>query len=173
MNNNILWTVERKGDIAQASPQRFAVVQRAAESLSRRNADAAVVEVFAEAMQRLTLLAYEVDDSGHYSTIDSVTWRILIPLPFGKLGHRRWGITPSESLVLREMIQRRQLERDGRPPGLWLYDRARRAWRLNLFDFDRLADGQRYWVKWPLTVQEYREARSIRLGGNVDSGVAK
>ena len=119
-----------------------------------------------EAMQRLTLLAYEQDDHG-YCNIDPVTHRLLIPAPWGRAGHRRWGITPSESVVLREMIQRRQAQQGNRPPGLWLYDRARRAWRLNLFDFDRVQDGQRYWQRWPLTVQEYREARSKRLGDGV------
>ena len=165
-SNGILRTVERKGEIAQATPPRHTNIQRAAEALSRRNADAATVELFMEAMQRLTLLAYEQDDHG-YCNIDPVTHRLLIPAPWGRAGHRRWGITPSESVVLREMIQRRQAQQGNRPPGLWLYDRARRAWRLNLFDFDRVQDGQRYWQRWPLTVQEYREARSKRLGDGV------
>jgi len=165
-HNGIIKTLERKGDTSQAQPQRFVVVQRAAAELSRRNADAAVVEVFAEAMQRLTLLAYERDADG-YCNIDAVTWRILIPLPFGKLGHRRWGITPSESVVLREMVQQRQLGRNGRAPGLFLFDASRRAWRLNLYDFDTLADGQKYWQRWPLSVQDYRAARSVRLGDRV------
>jgi hypothetical protein len=164
--NVVFRSVERKGAVAALRPERYTVIQRAAEALSLRNADAAIVELFSEAMQRLTLLAYEVDDHG-YCNIDAVTWRILIPLPFGRMGHRRWGITPSESVILREMVQRRQLGRDGRAPGLWLYDRTRRCWRLNLFDFDTLADGQKYWQKWPLSVQEYREARSKRLGDGV------
>lgn len=161
-HNGIVRVVERKGDIAQASPQRHSALRAAAETLSRRNADQAVVELFAEAMQRLTLLAFERDQDG-FCNIDPVTNRLLIPAPWGRAGHRRWGITPSEAVVLREIIQRRQLGRDGRAPGLWLYDRTRRCWRLNLFDFDTLPDAQRYWQRWPLTVQEYRAARSHRL----------
>jgi hypothetical protein len=163
---NGLW--QRKSAISIASPERHATISRAAESLSRRNADAAIVELFSEAVQRLTLLAYERDaglpEGDGYCNIDSVTGKLLIPAPWGRAGHKRWGITPSESVILREMIQRRQLQRDDRPPGLWLYDRARRCWRLNLYDFDALADGQRYWQRWPLTVGEYREARSRRVG---------
>lgn len=165
-HNGILHTIERKGDIAAAAPQRHTTIQRAAQALSRRNADQATVELFAEAMQRLTLLAYERDDHG-YCNIDPVTWRLLIPVPWGKAGHRRWGITASESVILREMLQQRQAQRADRPPGVWLYDRTRRAWLLNLFDFDTLADGQRYWSKWPLSVAEYRQARSRRLGSAV------
>jgi hypothetical protein len=160
--SNGLWA--RKAAISTADPERYTTIQRAAEALSRRNADAAIVELFAEAMQRLTLLAYERDDDGAWSNIDPVTWRLLLPAPFGRAGHRKWGISRSESEVLRQMIQDRQAQTDHRPPGLWLYDRTRRCWRVNLFDFDTLADGQAYWQRWPLTIQECRTARSRRLG---------
>lgn len=165
-HNGIIATVARKQTMMEAAPARHMTVQRAAEAISRRNADAAIVELFMEAMQRLTLLAYEQDDHG-YCNIDAVTGKLLIPAPWGRAGHKRWGITPSESVVLREMVQQRQIGRAGRAPGLWLYDRTRRCWRLNLFDFDTLRDGQAYWQRWPLSVTEYREARSKRLGGGV------
>lgn len=161
--NDLTTTMERKQRLSLAQPHRYSAIQRATQALSRRNADAATVELFSEAMQRLTLLAYEQDEDG-YCNIDPITNRLVIPVPWGKAGHKRWGLTPSESVVLREMIQRRQIGRDGRAPGLWLYDRARRAWRVNLYDFDTLADGQHYWKRWPLTVGEYRLARRKRLG---------
>jgi hypothetical protein len=157
--SNGIWP--RKAAISTAAPERYSNIQRAAAALSRRNADAAIVELFSEAMQRLTLLAYERDEDG-YCNIDPVTWRLLIPAPWGRAGHRRWGMTRTESDVLREMVQARQLQTDDRPPGLWLYDRARRSWRLNLFDYDEGVDGQRYWQRWPLGVPEYRQARGRR-----------
>ncbi len=161
--NGIVVTVARKGEIAQAAPQRHTALRHAAETLSRRNVDAATVELFMEAMQRLTLLAYEHDADG-YCNIDGVTGRLLLPAPFGRVGHKRWGLTRVESTLLREMIQQRQIGQKGRAPGLWVYDHSQRTWRLNLYDFDILADGQRYWQKWPLTVAELRQARSTRLG---------
>jgi hypothetical protein len=167
MNNRmVITTVSRKEGIVGTRQQRYTALRSAAEQLSRRNADAAVVELFAEAMQRLCLLAYERDADG-YCNIDPVTHRLLIPAPFGRAGHKCWGITPSEAVVLREMVQQRQAQRADRPPGIWQYDRARHAWMLNLFDFDTLADGQRYWQRWPLSVAEYRQARSRRLGHGV------
>ena len=162
-NGNILATLARKDSVGSVQPPRYAALRQAAENLSRRNADAAIVELFSEAVQRLTLLAYESDTDG-YCNIDGVTGRLLIPAPWGRNGHRRWGLTRSESVVLREMIQQRQPERDDRPPGLWLYDRDRKNWRINLYDFDTLADGQRYWQRWPLSVGEYRHARGRRVG---------
>jgi hypothetical protein len=161
--NGIVLTVARKGEIAQAAPARHTSLRHAAEALSRRNVDAATVELFMEAVQRLTLLAYERDADG-YCNIDGITGRLLIPAPWGRSGHKRWGITPSESVVLREMIQQRQMGRNAGAPGLWVYDHSQRTCRLNLYDFDTLADGQRYWQKWPLTVAELRQARSARLG---------
>jgi hypothetical protein len=163
MSNGIVRTVARKGDIAQATPQRYTALRHAAEALSRKNVDAALVELFGEAMQRLTLLAYEVDQDG-YCNIDGITGRLLLPAPFGRLGHKRWGLSRVESTLLREMIQQRQIGRNGRAPGLWIYDHSQRTWRVNLYDFDTVADGQRYWQRWPLTVAEYRQARSARLG---------
>ena len=150
---NALWA--RKTAISQAAPQRFTAL---------RHADTAIVELFSEAMQRLTELAYERDDDGAWSNIDPVTWRLLLPAPFGRAGHKRWGISRSESDVLRDMLRERQVQTDSRPPGLWLYDSSRKCWRLNVYDFDALADGQAYWQRWQLTVQEYRLARSRRLG---------
>lgn len=163
-------TLARKSGLAAATPPRFLRVRQAAENLSRRNADGAIVELFAEAVQRLTLLAYETDGNG-FCNIDGVTGRSLVPLPWGRAGHRRWGIRPSECIILREMMQLRQVAMEGRPPGLWQYNKAGRQWQLNLFDFDRLEDGQRYWQRWPLTVTEYRAARAIRLGDRVATAV--
>lgn len=159
-------TMERKAILATTEPTRHTTLRAAADSLSRRNADAAIVELYMEAMQRLTLLAYECDADG-FCNIDPVTSKLLIPAPWGRAGHQRWGLTHSESECLREMIQQRQIGRDGRPPGLWLYDRARRVWRVNLYDWDTLADAQGYWKKWGLTVAEYRSARGKRLGDRV------
>jgi hypothetical protein len=162
-NSGIIKLVERKGDIAQSAPKRHTALRKAADVLSLRNVDQAIVELFGEAVQRLTLLAYEQDGSG-FCNIDPITGRLLLPAPWGRLGHKRWGITPSESVVLREMILQRQIGRGGRSPGLWRYDQSQRTWRLNLYDFDTLADGQKYWERFPLTVAEYRDARSKRLG---------
>jgi hypothetical protein len=161
--NGLFRALERKAAISTTAPERHTTIQRVAQALSRRGADAAIVELFSEAMQRLTLLAYERDEAG-YCNIDPITWRLLLPAPFGRAGHKHWGISRAESDVLRDMLRERQPQTDHRPPGLWLYDRTRKCWRLNLFDFDTLADGQAYWQRWPLSIQEYRLMRSRRLG---------
>jgi hypothetical protein len=136
-------------------------LRQAAESLSRRNIDMAILELFSEGLQRLSVLAYEQDEDG-YVNIDNVTHKLLIPALWGRAGYKKWSFTRGESEVLREMIQERQAQIDSRPPGLWQYDRTRKRWFLNLFDFDTLADAHRYWQRYPLTVQELRRAYSRR-----------
>lgn len=153
----------RKEVIAHAAPERHSQLRAAAESLNRRNVDGAVLELMSEAVQRLTLLAYEQDEGG-YCNIDAVTNRLLIPAPWGRAGYARWGLRAAESVVLREIMQRRQVQRKNSPPGLFLYDRAGRTWRLNRFDFENYNDAESYWARWPLGMAEYRAARAERVG---------
>lgn len=160
---NLPATMKRKEQIARADPARFGLVRQKIEDLTRRNADAATVELMMESVQRLTLLAYEIQD-GDYCNIDAVTHRLLIPAPWGRQGHKRWGIAYAESTILRFIVQRRQ---SAYPPGLWQYDRSRRAWLLNLYDYDTLIDAQRYWRLNPITVKEYRQVRRNWLEGRV------
>lgn len=155
--------LQRKAGLAAASPERHTSLRAAAENLSRRNVDAAVVELLMEAVQRMTFLAYEGDDDG-LCNVDEVTAKLLIPAPWGRAGYARWGLRPAEGVCLREMMQQRQQGTNDRPPGVFFYDRNGRSWRVNFFDFDREEDAQKYWVRWPLSVHELRAARKRRLG---------
>lgn len=152
--SDIIATVARKGDIATAKPARFAALRAAAESLTRRNVDRATVEVMAEAVQRLTVLAYEQDADG-WANIDGATGKVLVPLPWGKVGYRRWGLRAAEANILRAMLQARQWRL-----GVYLYDRSRRSWHVNQGDYPTLPDALAYWERQPLTVAEYRDARA-------------
>ena len=157
--SDIIATVARKGEIATAQPARFAALRSAAEHLTRRNVDRAIVEVMAEAVARLTVLAYEQDADG-WANIDGATGKVLVPLPWGKVGYRRWGLRSAEANALRVMLQARQWRL-----GVFLYDRSRRAWHVNRGDYPTLGDALTYWERQPLTVAEYREARARMLDG--------
>lgn len=151
MNNRIIRMVDRKGDIAQASPQRHTTIQRAAESLSRRVVDSATVEVLNEALARLTVLCYERDDDGQLCNVDGATGRVLIPLPWGRGGYSKWGLTSTEATILRRIMFTRQ--RNGLP--LFFYERSRRAWFLNLGEYGAIP----VLKEWELSIAEYRKAR--------------
>jgi hypothetical protein len=116
----------------------------------------AVCELLNEALLRLVQLAYE-QDAGVWHNLDPVTWRIEIPLPFGRNGHRQWGLRPSEATALRRILFDRQYQ-----PGLFLYDKARRCWRVNLHDYSSREVAVIYLNRYPVTVGEYRAACAKR-----------
>ena len=156
--HKVVRVVQRKGEIMQASPQRHTALRTAAEKLSRHNTDQAICELFGEALMRLVDLCYE-EDAGGYCNIDSVTNRILIPLPWGRNGHSQWGIRMQESNILRRILVTRQ-----RQPGLFLYDKARRCWRVNLYDFSTRDLAMGYLTRYPVGIGEYRAARLQVVG---------
>ena len=156
MTNNIVWMVERKGSISQTSPQRHTAIQRAAEALSRKVVDAATVEVLNEALARLTLLVYEHGDDGQLVNVDSATGKLLIPLPWGKKGYTKWGLSDSEADAMRLIMLTRM--RVGLP--LFHFDRSRRAWFLNLAEYPDGGPVLAQLKEWEISGAEYRQARA-------------
>lgn len=155
MNNRIIRMVDRKGDIAQTAPARHTHIQRAAEALSRRVVDAATVEVLNEALARLTLLCYERADDGQLCNVDAATGKVLVPLPWGKAGFAKWGLSDSEADAMRAIMFTRQ--RQGLP--LFHFERSRRAWFLNLAEYPDGAVVLAQLREWEIGAAEYRQAR--------------
>ena len=155
MTNSIVRMVERKGSIATAQPDRHTTIQRAAEALSLRVVDAAIVEVLNEALARLTVLCYERDDNGVLVNVDAPTGRICVPLPWGRAGYAKWGLTFSEGEVMRRIMFTRQAQ--GLP--LFFFERSRRAWYLNLKEYPSGKRVVAQLKEWEITVGEYRKAR--------------
>lgn len=157
--NKVVATVQRKGDIVAAKPQRHTALRKAAETLSRRNVDQAVVELLNEALGACVRLVYERNDDGTPSSVDHVTARILVPLPWGRAGCARWGLRRMEGDVMRKVMLARQ---DG--PGLFLYDRSRRSWFLNVTDYPSLRSALGYVAQQPIGVREYRQCLAELVG---------
>jgi hypothetical protein len=151
-SNGFFHTLARKESVGSVQPVRYTTIQRAAASLSRLNVDQATTELINEAHSRLITLCYQRDDTGHLVNVDAATGKILIPLPWGKAGHAKWGLTPSEGDAFRRIIFNRQ--RHGVP--LFFFDRSRRAWYIDLVDHPVLP----VVGEWDIAVNEYREARA-------------
>lgn len=161
-NNGIVATVTRKEGIAKASPQRHSALRQVAESLSLRNVDQAAVELMAEALNRLTLLCYEVSNDGVACNVDMRGGgRLLVPAPWGRGGHKRWGLTTSEANILRALMLARQ---KGKVAPLFAYDGMRKCWYLNVFDYESYDAALVYLTRYPISIQEYRGARDKCLG---------
>jgi hypothetical protein len=162
-NGYILNTLARKDDIAGAAPARHSTLRHAAESLSLRNVDQAAVELMLEALNRLTLLAYEVGDDGERCNVDlRGGGRLLVPCPWGRGGHKRWGLTVSEANIMRALMLARQ--KKGKAAPLFAYDGMRKCWYLNIYDFESYDLAIAYLTKYPIAIQEYRQARDHYLG---------
>ncbi len=147
--SNGIWA--RKMAISNADPDRYTAIQRAAQALSRRNVDQAVCELLNEAHSRLIVLCYEYDDTGRLVNVDAPTGKLLIPLPWGKAGYKKWGLAPSEADTFRRIMFARQ--HNGLP--LFFFDRSRRAWFVNLREYPALP----VLAEWEIGVGEYRAAR--------------
>lgn len=148
--------IERKHGIAattlQAGRQRMGNV---AVVLSRRGQMKARAELCNEAVGALLRLCYEPDTDGSAANVDSVTGRILIPLPWGERGHRRYGLRSTEQRALRRYMLDLQDYKTAGPP-VFAYDPTSRSWYLNFYDHDQ-ASAAAYWEKWALVEQSYRQ----------------
>ena len=152
--------MERKAQLSTATPPRHTRLRAAAESLSLRNVDAATCELMNEALARLVLLAYEVD-AGGLCNMDGATGKLLIPLPWGRNGYARWGLRPQEANILRQVL----FDWQSGAPMLLLYDRARRAWYVNLADFANVHLAKKWLKQHQVTIEVYRAARAKRIAG--------
>lgn len=154
--NGVINSLQRKEEASLAAPERHTALRSAAENLSLRNVDAAVCELLNEALARLVMLVYETD-AGGLCNVDSSTGRVLIPLPWGKSGHAKWGVRTLESNCLREILYVWEKE----TPPFFFYDRLRRTWYVNLKSFPSLGVAKGWLRAHQVSIAQYRAARAV------------
>lgn len=121
-------TVNRKYDIRQAKPDLHTVVREVTiGNLSRRNVVLAQVELVNEALSRLIELCYERID-GQLVNVDTLTHKLLIPVPWGRRGHSQWGLRASEAVVLRSILLYRA---PVSMPSLFVYETTSKSWLID------------------------------------------
>jgi len=133
--------------------ERFQPLRQIAQNLSRRGLAAAKVELLNHALAAAADLCLEYDADGRPANVDHVTGAVLVPLPWGEAGYRRWGLRVTECRQLRYILLQRA-DRD-RPP-LFDYDPAIRRWVFPLSWSRRTAGA--YMSLQPITLAEYRAA---------------
>lgn len=160
--SELVSVLQRKGEILAAQPKRYTPMRQAAETLSRRNIAQAKAELLNEALWAAVALCYEKDDSGSLCNVDPVSGRLLVPAPWGRAGHRRWGLRYLESVLLRAILRgRRQAEAE--PPVL-VYDPLSRGWHLNLFDYPSRRRALHWLEMHPITAGDWRRAYAAWAG---------
>ncbi len=153
----LIKTLDRKADILEAMPALHVPLRSVAESLTRRNLAGARAELLNEALQRCTAVLYDMDASSQLCNVDEATGRILLPVPWGRAGHRKWGLRYTESLVLRLILMAHQGTHErGKRPALFLYDADARTWSVNLIDFPTVEAAIRRLDQTPITPAQWR-----------------
>lgn len=141
---------------------------QAAQELSLAGSNQARVELLNEAVLALAKVLYEVDPDGRPSNVDSRTYRILIPVPWGRAGWKRWGLRYWESEILRQiLIVRGQMQRVA---PLFDYNDQARTWHLNYGAYPRLDMALMHWrhnqillKDWRIHADAYRERAQQRM----------
>ena len=161
---NAIKTLRRNLDIRRlASPHQY-VKERLAENADALNlagVAAARVELLNEALHKLVIILYTVDQDGTLANVDAVTLRIRVPVPWGSSGGRLWGLRHWESECLSRIRPPRQTSwAKGQRPPLFCYDAGGRSWHLNLPDYGSLQAAS-FWLKHSaITLAEFNQESS-------------
>lgn len=123
--------------------------------LSRAGALGAAAERCNEAVNRLIVLAYEVDEqTGSHANVDGITGVFeRFPMPWGRY-YRDWGLMRTEAAVLALHVKMLQFSATVAP--LWTYDDVSRRWAVNFFDYDTQAAALAYWRRCEMTAKDYQ-----------------
>lgn len=150
--------LERIQEIRHAETPGTYIKQRIAENaqrLSKVGELAARVEVINEALTGFTAMLYQADTDATFANIDNVTFRILVPAPFGSSGWKLWGLRAWEAGELRRFLMERCRMKDKRP-ALFDYNSESRTWHLNASDYPSFLHAGHYLQREPMTAKSLR-----------------
>lgn len=134
-------------------------VVKSAQELSKAGELQARCEVITEAMFRFVDLIFQSDTDGQLANVDPVTYRLLVPAPWGGSGWQSWGLRHWEGVALRGYLMDRCRVKGKRPP-LFDYSEVGRTWSINLVDYPNRDAALFFLQREPLTVSRLRELSS-------------
>ena len=137
-------------------PPRAGILNTAAQRLTRRGMMAAKAELANNVLLSLVHLLYEPDTDGKIANVDSIGGRVLVPLPWGRMGCQQWGLRASEGRALRHIMRGRAAVID--PAPLLDYDAGARHWHLTLGAYPSVRRALVYLERYPVTIDEWRAA---------------
>jgi len=80
----------------------------------------------------------------------------------GRVGHRRWGLRYTESVLLRAIL--RGFEQPNGEPTLLIYDGASRGWYLNFWDYPNYQAALIWLERHRLKAEHWRSAYAAWAG---------
>lgn len=146
-------TLARIPGIRQAETPGHYIKQRLAtqaDQLSNAARIQGAIELANEALCKLTTLCYECIDKQPVN-VDRVTYRLLIPMPWGDSGYRYWGLRSIEARILRSVLMKRAHS----DPQRALFDYGDRQWFLNAHTYKSAAAALAYLKSAPITAREW------------------
>lgn len=149
--------VGRVADIrhAKPSPNVRQRVREAAQSLNLAGQMQLRVELVNEALMALTSLLWAADTDREPANVDRVTWRLLVPAPWGSGGWRHWGLRAFEAEILRSILRARCADRGHR--ALYDYNDVSRTWHLSISEYASFEQAMQYLKAHPVTLAEWRK----------------
>lgn len=124
-------------------------IQASAEQLSNKARVEGTLAVANEALARLAVALYETVDYIPVN-VDSRTYKILIPVPWGDSGYHTWGLRSTEARVMRWILMARQ--KRNRDQALFWFERY---WFLNGNRYQSAAQAIDYLKDNPITMREW------------------
>lgn len=165
---NVEKLIDRTAAVRLMEDPNKAIKQRIAEKAEELSLAGRLAERLAlanEGIFKLTQLVYQADTDGSPANVDAQTGAILIPLPWGKLGHHHYQLRRTEADLCRMILLGRQRTLEAMKPAerakypqLYYYAPDWRKWFANLDAYPTF-DQAKNWLKTgPLTLQEWRIA---------------
>lgn len=147
-------TLARVAEIRQAETPGTYIKQRVAEHASQLSNAAhiqASIECANESLCRLVSVLYECIDRQPVN-LDSKTYRLLIPVPWGDSGYQHWGLRSTEARILRRALMERASK-----DRLALFDYAdrHRQWFLNMDTYPTAQLALEYLHSKPVSAREW------------------
>lgn len=177
---NVEKLVDRNAAIRTITDPNKAIkqrVQRNADELSLAGKLAEHMGYANEAIYKLVALIYTPDTDGLFCNVDPRTGLLLIPAPWGREGHKSYGLRQTEAILARMILlgRQRQLEKlkpaeRERHPQLFYYVPDWRKWTANLDAYPTYEAALNWLKNGPLTLPEWKIAveiaRQKRLGSS-------
>lgn len=130
----------RRAAILDHQVDRHTPIRQAAEALGRRNVATAKARTLTQAVSSFVHELYDRDAAGRWWNVDARDGRILIACPWGRAGHRLWGLRRGEGDILRMFAMLWQNE----PNAPFVYSPTMRQWRLDYASYPEPADVMRW-----------------------------
>lgn len=132
-------------------------IQVSADELSNKARVEGMLAVANEALARLAVKLYETVEYIPVN-VDSRTYKILIPVPWGDSGYHAWGLRSTEARVIRWIL----MARCKRAPDQALYTFRDRYWYVNGDTYPSAAAALDYLKSNPINMREWdRQLRTF------------